>query len=359
MTIANPEPSPAALRLGERLRELREREFVPLTQTDLGRAFGHGQDTVSPAAISTWENPKNGRVVPHSRLQAYAQLFCTPRSFEGGSRMLSLAELTAEEHARLVELRQELISLRDRAVPDATTPALVEARSMWHFPDGSRITVACYRLPADRRPAHADPASLDYVRSSNLADLDTLIDVHGAVRAANPSSQIVITAAQDLTPRDVATHLVLIGGMIWDTVAPWFSRIFQLPIKREDPGNNRVIAAKHSNDKIEEFKYQIDNGTLVEDVGFFARGENPSAPQRTLTICGGITTRGVRGAAQCFIDWEMQERNEQFIKQRFPGTGTYCIVMKVPVVNDDPLTPDLSKPENRLFEWCDDNTKAD
>jgi hypothetical protein len=27
--------------------------------------------------------------------------------------------------------------------------------------------------------------------------------------------------------------------------------------------------------------------------------------------------------------------------------------MRVPVVNQDSLTPDLSKQENRLFEWCD------
>ena len=54
----------------------------------------------------------------------------------------------------------------------------------------------------------------------------------------------------------------------------------------------------------------------------------------------------------CFIDWEMRERNDQWLMPRFPEGSTYCIVMRVPVVNDDPLTPDLSKKENRLFEWC-------
>ena len=43
---------------------------------------------------------------------------------------------------------------------------------------------------------------------------------------------------------------------------------------------------------------------------------------------------------------------------RFPDGSAYCIVMRVPIMNKDPLTPDLSKKENRLFEWSDVNTKA-
>jgi hypothetical protein len=31
----------------------------------------------------------------------------------------------------------------------------------------------------------------------------------------------------------------------------------------------------------------------------------------------------------------------------------------VPVVNDDPLTPDLSKRGNIFFEWCDAGTEND
>jgi hypothetical protein len=93
------------------------------------------------------------------------------------------------------------------------------------------------------------------------------------------------------------------------------------------------------------FEYQVANGALGEDVGFLARGENPSASHRTLTICGGITTREVRSAARCFIDPEMQERNYQYLIPRFPEGSTYCVVMRVPIMNRDPLTPGLSKKE--------------
>jgi hypothetical protein len=224
---------------------------------------------------------------------------------------------------------------------------------MWHFPDGSRITLVCSRLPPERRPLSADPDYLNYLRFSDLADLDALIDIYGAIRAYNPTSRVVIMAAQDLTQRDVANHLVLVGGLAWETVNPWFSRIFPIPIQAGDPAERGAIVVNDPDGAEHEFEYRIVNGVLVEDVGFFARGENPSAPRRTLTICGGITTRGVRGAARCFIDYEMRERNEQYLFPRFPEGSTYCIVMRVPVINRDPLTPDLSKKENRLFEWYD------
>jgi transcriptional regulator with XRE-family HTH domain len=351
--MAHPQPDPDVSTLAQRLRELREQRFPRLTQSELGRALGGADDALSPATISMWENPASGRIPPAGRLEAYARLFSTPRSFEGKAHMLDIAELTSEERDRLEELRRELLGLRDAATSGEGNPSPGESRSMWHFPDGSRITLVCYRLPADRRPPSADPLNLNYVRYSDLADLDALIDIYGEVRACNPASRVVITAAQELRQRDVANHLVLIGGQTWETVNPWFSRIFPIPIDAEDPFDRGAIVVHDPDGGEREFKYTRVGDDLVEDVGFFARGENPSAPRRTLTICSGITTRGVRGAARCFIDWEMQERNKEYLTPRFPDGSTYCVVMRVPVVNNDPLTPDLSKQENRLFEWCD------
>jgi len=357
--MASAQLSPAASRLANRLRELREHAPAKLTQGDLGKALGGADEQLSPATISMWENAASGRIAPRPRLEAYARLFCTPRSFEGDEvHMVDVAELTVAERDRLQELRQELLALRDGALSREGGVSSGEAKSMWHFPDGSRITLVCYRMPPDRRPLSANPSELDYVRFSDLADLDSLIEIYGAVRAYNPTSRIVITAAQDLTQRDVANHLVLIGGRTWQAVAPWLSGIFPIPVELEDPADRGAIVVHDSDGGEREFKYTLVDGQLVEDVGLFARGQNPSAPRRTLTICGGITTRGVRGAARCFIDWEMREHNERYLNPRFPSGSTYCIVMRVPVVNRDPLTPDLSKEENRLFEWCDASSKA-
>jgi hypothetical protein len=273
--------------------------------------------------------------------------------------MLSIAELTADEHERFDELKRELLDLRDAAARRGEAVSAGAPQSMWHFPDGARITLVCHRLPEERRPPSADPRIRDYVRWAELADLDTLIDVYGAIRAYNPTSRVRIMAAQDLQGRDISTHLILIGGQTWGVVAPQLSRIFPIPVDIGDPFHRLAIAVRDSTGTEHEFKYTLgDDEMLVEDVGVFARGENPSAPHLTLTICSGITTRGVHGAARCFIDPGMRERNEQYLLPRFPGASAYCIVMKVPVVNLDPLTPDLSKPENRLFEWSDLGAEA-
>lgn len=345
--------------LADRLRDLREREFARLTQTDLGQAIGDPGSPLSPSTISAWENPDSNRLVPRSRLASYARLFCTPRSFEGGPPHLIADDgLTSDDHERMVELLDELMALREAATDRPVAHATPAEESVWHFPDSSRITLVCSRLDPNRQPPRANPDDLQYVRFADLADLDTLIDIYGAIRAYNPAStRIVITAAQDLNQRDVANHLVLIGGLAWETVSPVLGPIFPIPIKVADPAEAGAIVIDDPDDQVSgkrEFTYRLVNGKLVEDVGLFARGENPAAPRRTLTIVGGITTRGVHGAARCFIDYEMRERNEEYLVPHLRSGSTYCILMRVPVINRDPVTPDLSKPENRLYEWKSD-----
>ena len=152
MTISIDQPAPGVVRLAERLRDLRESAPISLTQSDLGQALADAKGAaVSAAAVSSWENPSSGRLVPLSRLDAYARLFCTPRSFEGGVRLLTDTELTADERDALAELKEELVGLRDAAAAPQGAPA-GDARSMWHFPDGSRITLVC-SSPATRPAA--------------------------------------------------------------------------------------------------------------------------------------------------------------------------------------------------------------
>ena len=348
---ADVQPTAGASTLATRLRELREQ--VRLTQTGLGQILADKGKKLSPATISMWETAASGRLPPRPRLEAYARLFSTPRSFEGEPRMLANGELTEEERIRFQELRQELFHLRDLAGTRSLRRPAGSAQSMWHFPDGSDITLVCSRLPEDRRPVSAQPGNLQYVRFSGLADLDTLIDIYGAIRAYNPSSNVFIAAAQDLKEREVTNHLVVIGSQAWEAVSRWSSRIFPIPIDPADPDGRGAIVVRLPGGEEQEFPYTITDEQLVEDVGFFARGANPSAPLRTLTVCGGITTRGVHGAALCFIAEEMRDLNQQYLIPRFPDGSTYCIVMKVPVVNGDPLASDLSKEDNLLYEWSD------
>ena len=96
----------------------------------------------------------------------------------------------------------ELDDLAGRELPDSAT-----RQPIWHFPDRTQVTLVSYRLPPDQRPSSSDPGNPNYVRFADLADLDTLIDIYGAVRAHNPRSRVVIKPAQDLAEQRVATLL--------------------------------------------------------------------------------------------------------------------------------------------------------
>jgi len=345
---ALPSRSPAAVRLARRLRELREREYSRLTQEELGRALGGRTDEgVSPATISMWENPASDRLPPPHRLTAYARLFCTPRSFDDGSpRLIPEHELTEQERERLGELRRELLELREYAghgtAEAAETAPVSRARPLWSFPDGAPITIVCGGLPAAAQPPQADPADLNYVRMARFADLDALVDIYGAVKANNPESLVILTTAREMTRVDALNHLVLIGNTELNLAGRWFARHLELPVKVDDTGVHRDG---------ETYTYTVDDGELIEDVGVFVRGPHPSAPHRTLTMCDGITTRGVRGAAQCFLNPTVRERNAAWVARRWPPDTTYCVVMRVPVLNGEPLPQVLEDPATRLYEW--------
>lgn len=224
--------------------------------------------------------------------------------------------------------------------------------SRWHFPGGGPIALACQRLPPDRCPPSSDKSNPNYSRFSDMADLDALIDVHGAASACNPASHIAIVAAQDLTCEEAGRHLVLIGGLAWSTASAWISRVLSIPVVIDDPCDHRAFTIRDPGGGEQVFSYVLHRDEVVEDVGVFASGVNPSARHRFLTMCGGITTRGVRGAARCFIDPAVRESNENYIASRFSDVSFYCIAMRVPIVNGDPLAPDLSNDESRLYEWA-------
>jgi hypothetical protein len=302
---------------------------------------------VSPTTISLWENPANDRVPPLHRLQAYAQLFCTPRSFDGGTpHLIPLGDLDPGERQAYADLRSELLDLRGRSQPTPSrteTPGdMAMAGGVWHFPDGKPITIVCGRLPADHQPPQADIADLNYVRMARFADLDTLVDVYGIIKAVNPDSLVILTTAKEMTRVDALNHLVLIGNTELNLAGRWFARHIELPVTVDDRGVHRGE---------ETFRYTLEDGELIEDVGVFVRGPHPSAPHRTLIMCNGITTRGVRGAAQTFLNPTVRDRNARWAAERFPAGAIHCVVMRVPVLNGEPLPQDLADPASRLYEW--------
>jgi hypothetical protein len=102
-----------------------------------------------------------------------------------------------------------------------------------------------------------------------------------------------------------------------------------------------------------EFRSEWDEQEeiLVQDVGLIARGPHPIIPGGTVTLLSGITSRGVHGAALCFIDSHVRDTNERYLENAFGNVESFCILMNIPVQNNTALPPNLWRENTRLYEW--------
>jgi transcriptional regulator with XRE-family HTH domain len=353
MVADSDHPSSPARSLADRLRDLREREYGAFTQTQLARVLGGPGRKLSNATISQWENPDSGRLPPPQRLATYARLFCTARSFASGApRLLRDDELTEQEREREAELYSELLELRDLAQTADVTPVLLDhRRSIWSFPDQKAISIVC--SDAIDPPSYADPGHLNYSRYSRHADLDALVEVFGQLRADNPHSFIRILPAKSLELDFALNHVVIIGGAASRDTERWFAQDIPLPTAQEvtqEVGKTHIFKCTVEGET-REFSSLRHDGALIQDVGLIARGPHPNIPGRTVTVLGGITSRGVHGAALCFTDPHVRDTNEQYIEDAFGNAEAFCILVNIPVRNNSALPPNLWRDNIRLYEW--------
>jgi transcriptional regulator with XRE-family HTH domain len=342
--------------LAKRLRDLREREYRQLTQRQLADVLG-GSEPLSTATVSLWEKPGSDRLPPPHRLAAYARLFCTSRSFDGDDlRLLDDDELTGEERQREAELYDELLALRDRAQSVAQQavgqPAAIGQRnSIWRFPDGRAVSIVC--SDAVEQPPHAQPSHLNFSPFARYADLDALVVVFGQVKSDNPGRMVRILPTDRLAQDFALNHLIIIGGAA-SGAASLFAQDIPLPAAEEIPGSDPVTHLFRCSigDETREFRsLRDDEGDLIQDVGLIARGPHPIIPGGTVTLLSGITSRGVYGAAQCFIESHLRETNEQYLQATFGNGESFCILMNIPVQNNTALPPNLWRENTRLYEW--------
>ncbi|MEV4511652.1 helix-turn-helix transcriptional regulator [Dactylosporangium sp. NPDC049525] len=350
----------AKTRLAVRLKSLRTAaDGTTLTQSQLAKALG-----VSPPLISSWESPGKPDLPPAGRISSYARLFCTERSFAGGRvRLVAEDELDHDEQARRRELEEELLALRDAANGSTTGPirhADEELRRLHSgplfFADGRPITIVCARLPPGfrRNMPYVDPAEPDYTESYTYADLDTLLELHGHIRAANPLSHIEIRTDDALSADDLTTHLVLLGGVDWNLLTRDLLGRLDVPVSQHDRlGDDETGAAfhvRHGGD-VQIFAPTLVDGQLVEDVAHFYRAPNPYNRLRTVTIFNGMFGRGTYGAVRSLTDERFRDRNGGYLAARFASRDTFSILTSVQIVRGEVLTPDWTVPETRLHEW--------
>jgi transcriptional regulator with XRE-family HTH domain len=355
------------MHLARRLKELRQSQWPDrkLTQPELGSVFG-----VGAPSISSWESGKVSP--PPSRLDAYATFFATHRSVEGGLRLLSVDDMTAEERSARSELASELSALARGVEKQGGVP-----RNLWHFPDGQPVRLICgeiERLPLRRadflddeeeresaRSKYASGDELNYMQLMAYADVDSLVELFGHIRAQNPASNVGFDLAQRLESDDLQSHLVIVGGLGNRVgIVERLLRRAGIPIvQRVDPdnppwgGEGEVFEVRDGARSLYRPSFD-DEDQLVEDVGLFIRAPNPYNDSLTLTVVSGVFTRGVYGAARMFTDERLRERNEDRLTKLFPGSTKYVVLVRVRVEDHATITPDINVPDVVLHQWSQD-----
>jgi hypothetical protein len=351
-----PRAQPNLLRLAQRLRDLREKQWpeAQLTQVMLAKAFG-AEEGLSPATVSTWESSTTPKLPPRNRLLAYARFFATRRSVEGGPpRLLLLADFTEDEQAAYEALEAELLTLHDAARGPSAKNDVAVTRS-WHFSDSGPVTLICAKLPKAETGSLADPADPNYTELLSYADLDALVELHGHIRSENSAMDVFFKLSSRFDPDHLSGHLVLLGGIGWNEITEQLSEMTPLPIRQvNDPEvmTGEPFVVEHDG-KERKFlpKWAGDSNTLIQDVGLIARTPNPLNSNRSLTICNGIHSRGVLGAVRTLTDARLRDSNERYIAENFADPSYFAILMRVAVIGGKTMTPDFHAPKCVLYQW--------
>ncbi len=347
--------SPSLLRLAQRLRSLRVRHWpdVRLTQDALARALG-GEEPLSAATVSSWESSTTPKLAPRDRMIAYARFFATRRSVEGEPRLVPTDSLTEEESVAYEALEAELLGLHD-AAGKPSSAEMVAVRRSWHFSDKGPATLVCAQLPEVETGSLANPADPNYTELLSYADLDAVVELHGHIRAENPTMDVFYKAAPNVAPDDLSGHMILLGGIAWNDITKRLSEMTSLPVRQvADPsmasGDPFVADVGGEEKRFLPVWSSSDHTDLIEDVGLLARVPNPLNSSRTLTICNGIHSRGVLGAVRSLTDARLRDKNEQYISASFSNTESFVILMRVTVMKGQTMTPDFNIPGRVLFQ---------
>lgn len=337
-----------AIRLARALRDLRESVEGDLTQAQLAQALST-EGRVATPTLSSWESTTAPKTPSAVRLSTYARFFATPRSLKGKPHLIPESDLTAEELIKFRDLESELMNLLDPTEP--------RVNRSFRF-DAGPVVVVCPTAPAELQGALAAEDDPNFTRLRRYADLDALIELFGHLRAENPTLDVFHRLADEVVSDDLSSHLILLGGLGWNRVTRRIqSAIDNIPITQiedeEVPTGEifRIETGKEPRLLKPEYQEWPDGRELVADVGYIVRRRSPYNTDRTLTICNGIHSRGVYGAVRCLTDARVREENEKYLAERFPG-GEFAVLMRVPVITNETLSPDLRNPDTRLFEWA-------
>ncbi|HXJ24611.1 MAG TPA: hypothetical protein VNH17_02875, partial [Streptosporangiaceae bacterium] len=290
---------------------------------------------LSPATVASWESRTAPKLPPRETVMAVAQFFATQRSLGPEPELVPIDSFSPEEEAAYKGLLDDLLRLHSAARGGTAGEVPIVARRSWHFSDDGPVTLVCPQLPRREASPFADPGNPNYTHLAGFGDLDAMVELHGHVRADNPSINVFFKAAPEVKADDLSGHVVIIGGIAWNDVTRRLIDLSQLPVRQEEYSAlpTGEIFVTQVNDETRKYLPVLssETGMLMEDVGLLVRMPNPLNSNRTLTMCNGIHSRGVLGSVRTLTDARLRESNEQYIARNF-SNNQFGILMRVQVI---------------------------
>jgi hypothetical protein len=226
------------------------------------------------------------------------------------------------------------------------------------FPPGEDITILSALLPPDRRPAGPPPegADPDHVESYQYADIDSLIELHGHIRAVNPDNHVKLRVpGPELTDDDRSSHLVLLGGVDWNGMVQTMYQEVGVPIRQRgrledtDSGAFEVGAGP----RFKVLAPTPGNPGNLTDVGHFLRAPNPYLTTRKLLIFNASYALGVYGMVRALTDARVRDRNAGYLARTFAQSDTASILCHVQIIPGGIRVPDWEA-SGTLHTWPED-----
>jgi len=225
-------------------------------------------------------------------------------------------------------------------------------RKVWGFKDGATVIVVCSELENPEERQRVEPR--EFIYNLKYGDVDAYFEAVTTLLRLYPRINLRIMSAGEAenTRLDLASHLVVIGGPDYNTLA---ERILVWNLTQFDYRSPYVETRSQQHpdeiviyDKLNEKEYCYP--TDSRDFGYFERIVNPHNPDSKVVIIGGCHTIGVTGAVKAFSMAGNEEgeipqgvlRNAALVAKRIGKSTKFSVLVDVERIGQTISTPVVS-----------------
>ncbi|MFD6663569.1 hypothetical protein ACFWDK_14535 [Micromonospora chalcea] len=181
-------------------------------------------------------------------------------------------------------------------------------------------------------------------------DLVAVREIIRALRSYAPHRLVVIVTPSEVRQEDLYRHILLVGRSYEEFSAALLHRP-AFPVHRSDEGFWVTTGSDGAVTEHRPVGVDVENFPGQTDIALIARAPNPWNPARTFIVVCGITGRGTVSAMRALTDPLVRERNSGFLDARFAGTEQFAALVRVDLVGEASVAPDLTRDGALLYSW--------